>query len=203
MSNHALKSYQFTLQNGQVTSVYEIKNGQRKFERIDEDEAWSYDATTGQVSKTEWDDGRTETTRFSDANGDGIFLKVSKTYGVEGITLTTPTTRIDGHHGGIDGDDGRGGNFDNVFHGKAVNDHIDSNEGDDKLYGDAGNDLPNGRDGDDFLVGGQGSDYQSGGNGAMWFSQDTLYISRDADSAAEFQIEVVGVNTLTTADLVM
>lgn len=354
MSNNASKGYQFTLQNGQVTGVSEIKNGRVKFERMDADEAWSYDAVTGQVSKTEWDDGRmettlysdangdgifnkvgssygalnasintpvtlsqqegykftvtngavtgvfeiehgttrskgidlgetwtvqagqviktelehgvTETTVYADANGDGIFAKVSKTYEVGGTIVTTPVIELGGHHGSRDGDDFKGSDFDDAYHGQAGNDHIDGQDGDDNLYGDAGHDSLTGGNGDDILVGGQGTDILAGGNGAdvfdfnaltelglgrtrdtiqdfrsvehdhidlsdidanpllagnqafvflksapsagnqtgtVWFNQGTLYISTDADLAAEFQIAVVGVNALTAADLVL
>ena len=89
MSNNASKGYQFTLLNGQITGVSEIKNGRIKFERMDADEAWSYDAASGQVSKTEWDDGRLETTLYADANGDGIFSKAGK-------SCTTTSRRLAG-----------------------------------------------------------------------------------------------------------
>lgn len=354
MSNDASKGYKFTLQNGQVTGVSEIKNGRIKFEKMDSDEAWSYDATTGQVSKTEWDDGRmettlysdangdgifskvgksydsltttvntpftqnsqegykfavtngvvtgvfeiehgttraksmdagetwtvqaneviktemehgvTETTIYADANGDGVFAKISKSYDVGGTTVTTAVTDLNGQHGSRDGDDLQGGDFDDAYHGEGGNDHIDGQSGDDNLYGDAGNDSLTGGDGDDILVGGQGTDDLAGGHGSdvfdfnalselglgqsrdtirdfksidtdhidlsdidanpllagnqafvflssapvagnqtgtVWFNQGNLYISTDADSAAEFQISVIGVSALTAADLVL
>lgn len=354
MSNNTSKGYQFTLENGQVTSVSEIKNGRVKFEKMDADEAWSYNAETGQVSKTEWDHGRmettlysdangdgifnkvgnsygvatngintpatqnqqegykfsvingavtgvfeiehgttraksmdynetwtvqanqfiktemehgvTETTVYADANGDGVFSKISKSYDIDGTTLTTPFTDLNGQRGSRAGDDLQGSDFDDVYHGEAGNDHIDGLNGDDRLYGDAGNDSLTGRDGDDILVGGQGTDDLTGGNGSdvfdfnalselglsqsrdtirdfksaendhidlrdidanpllvgnqafvflssapivanqtgtVWFNQGNLYISTDADAAAEFQIAVVGVSALTAADLVL
>lgn len=354
MSNHTPKGYQFTLLNGQITGVSEIKNGRVKFERMDADEAWSYDAATGQVSKTEWDDGSlettlytdangdgifskvgknydalntgintpvtqsqqegykftvtngavtgvfeiehgttrakgmdseetwtvqadqiikselehgvTETTVYADANGDGIFAKVSKSYDLSGTLVTTPVTELNGHHGSLSSDDLLGSDFDDAYHGEGGNDHIDGQDGDDNLYGDAGHDSLAGGDGDDILVGGQGTDDLTGGNGSdvfdfnhltelglgrthdtiqdfrigdhdkidlsdmdanpllvgnqaffflssapgvgnqtgtAWFNQSNLYLSTDADSAAEFQIEVVGVSALTAADLVL
>lgn len=72
------KGYQFTLSGNTVTAVYEVEHGRVKFERMDSDETWSFDGTN--VIKTEWDDGRLETTTYSDANGDGLFFKASKTY---------------------------------------------------------------------------------------------------------------------------
>jgi Ca2+-binding RTX toxin-like protein len=354
MSNNASKGYQFTLLNGQITGVSEIKNGRIKFERMDADEAWSYDAASGQVSKTEWGDGRLETTLYTDANGDGIFSKVSKSYGslntsidtpvaqsqqegykftvadgavtgvfeiehgttrsksmeagetwtlqanqviktelehgvtettvyadangdgifakvsksydVGGTLVTTPVTELSGDHGGLGSDDLQGSDFDDAYHGEGGNDHIDGQDGDDDLYGDAGHDSLTGGDGDDILVGGQGTDDLTGGSGAdvfdfnnltelglgrthdtiqdfrvgdhdkidlsdmdanpllagnqafvflsgapdagnqtgtAWFNQGNLYLSTDADSAAEFEIAVVGVSALTAADLVL
>ena len=70
------KGYQFTLSGNTVTAVYEVEHGRVKFERMDSDETWSFDGTN--VIKTEWDDGRLETTTYSDANGDGLFFKASR-----------------------------------------------------------------------------------------------------------------------------
>jgi len=41
----------------------------------------------------------------------------------------------------------------------------------------------------------------TGGNGVLWFENNTLYGSNDNDLAAEFQIQVLGVNTLSVADI--
>lgn len=43
MSNDANKGYQFTVLNGAVSAVYEIKNGRMKFEKMDRDETWTVD----------------------------------------------------------------------------------------------------------------------------------------------------------------
>lgn len=90
------KGYQFTLSGNTVTAVYEVEHGRVKFERMDSDETWSFDGTN--VIKTEWDDGRLETTTYSDANGDGLFFKASKTY-----TGTSSYSGRDDH--GSDGND--------------------------------------------------------------------------------------------------
>ncbi|MEN9896706.1 MAG: hypothetical protein RLZZ66_846, partial [Pseudomonadota bacterium] len=37
--------------------------------------------------------------------------------------------------------------------------------------------------------------------GVLWFENNTLYGSNDNDLAAEFQIQVLGVNTLSVADI--
>lgn len=77
MSNSS-KGYQFTLSGNTVVAVYEVERGRVKFEGMDSDETWSFDGTN--VIKIEWDDGKLETTTYSDANGDGLFFKASKTY---------------------------------------------------------------------------------------------------------------------------
>lgn len=74
----ASKGYQFTLSGNSVLAVYEVERGRVKFERMDADETWSFDGT--QVTKTEWDDGRLETTTYADGDGDGLFFKTGKTY---------------------------------------------------------------------------------------------------------------------------
>ena len=76
MSNNASKAYQFNIVNGVVVSVSEVKNGRTKLERMERDESWS--VQDGNVIKTEMEHGRLETTTFSDVDGDGLFVKVSK-----------------------------------------------------------------------------------------------------------------------------
>ncbi len=79
MSNDYSKGYQFTIANGAVTAVYEVEKGRVKLERMDAKETWSYDVATHQVTQTELDHGRLETTVYSDVDGNGIFSKASKT----------------------------------------------------------------------------------------------------------------------------
>ena len=310
MSNNASKGYQFTLLNGQITGVSEIKNGRIKFERMDADEAWSYDAASGQVSKTEWDDGRlettlytdangdgifskagksygslntsidtpvaqsqqegykftvadgavtgvfeiehgttrsksmdagetwtlqanqviktelehgvTETTVYSDANGDGIFAKVSKSYDVGGTLVTAPVTELSGHHGGLGSDDILvGGQGTDDLTGGSGADVFDFNNLTELGLGRTHDTIQDFRVGDHdkidlsdmdanpLLAGNQAFVFLSGapdaGNqtGTAWFNQGNLYLSTDADSAAEFEIAVVGVSALTAADLVL
>lgn len=74
MSKNSAKAYQFTIQNNIIINVSEIKNGRIKLEKMDSDEQWSYDATTKQVTKTENEHGRLQTTVYTDADGDGLFL---------------------------------------------------------------------------------------------------------------------------------
>lgn len=87
----SFKGYQFTLSGNTVAAVYEVERGRVKFERMDSDETWIFDGA--HVIKTEWDDGRLKTTTYSDANGDGLFLKTSKT-----VTGTRSDFGRDDHH---------------------------------------------------------------------------------------------------------
>lgn len=92
------KGYQFSLSGSTVVAVYEVERGRVKFERMDSDETWSFDGTN--VIKTEWDDGRLETTTYSDVDVDGLFFKTGKTY--DGTP--SGSGRDDDHDGDRDGD---------------------------------------------------------------------------------------------------
>lgn len=79
------KGYQFTISGDSVTAIYEVERGRVKLERMDGKATWTFDGTN--VIQTENDDGRLETTTYSDVNGDGLFVKASKTYsGTAGYT---------------------------------------------------------------------------------------------------------------------
>jgi Ca2+-binding RTX toxin-like protein len=275
MSNDANKGYQFTVVNGAVTAVYEIKNGRAKFEKIDRDESWSVDGNN--IVKTETEHGRIETTIFSDIDGDGIFAKMSKTYGTAAVTSNTTVNSSTHSTSGSDNDDlWRGNSNDDHYDGGQGNDQVSGGNGNDELRGASGNDRLSGDlgaddlfggDGDDVLVGGAGSDDLYGGlgndtfkysnvlesgltsstrdhihdfsagdkidlsgidarsgnwsndaftyvgaasnvtsanaNGALWFENGILYGSNDRDTAAEFQIELVGLTQLNLTDLVL
>ncbi len=271
MSNDANKGYQFTVLNGAVTAVYEIKNGRVKFEKMDRDETWTVDGAN--IIKTESEHGRIETTTYSDINGDGIFAKMSKSYGTVNPVIANSSSLISGS----DNDDQwRGNNSDDHYdsgHGNDIlsggygNDELNDSDGDDRLNGDNGSDDLFGGDGDDVLSGGAGSDDLYGGlgndsfkytnvfesgltlstrdnihdftsgdkldlsaidaksgnwtndaftyvgaaanvttanaNGAVWFENGILYGSNDRDTAAEFQIQLVGVTDLLATDLIL
>jgi Ca2+-binding RTX toxin-like protein len=100
MSSYYSKGYKFNIQNGLITSVYEIKNGRSKLEGIDRDESWTLDGN--QVVKSEYDDGRLETSVYADTDGDGIYTRVSKTYasvGGETIVGQSPVATYPGSKG--------------------------------------------------------------------------------------------------------
>jgi Ca2+-binding RTX toxin-like protein len=356
MSKNSEKNYQFTIQNNIVTGVFEIKNGRIKLEKMDSDEQWSYDATTKQVTKTENEHGRLQTTVYTDTDGDGAFSQLNNAYGILSSTSTlTPTNSNNGYkfdivnqaitavyevkqgivrqarvdsdevytikgtdivkteseHGVIEtttyadsNADGiyakvstiysatTGGILNNTYHGGEKNDRWSGTNSDDYYYGALGNDVINGGtgndellgadgsdnivgglgidklyggDGDDLLIGGLGLDSltggsgndifrfeniaessltsndiihdfssgdkidlstidaksasrlndaftfigtsanlnTTGGNGVLWFENNTLYGSNDNDLAAEFQIQVSGVSTLSLADIIL
>jgi hypothetical protein len=90
MGTHSSKGYQFDITNGAVSAVYELKNGWIKSKEIERDETWSVQGN--QVTKTELDHGRLETTTYADTNGDGIYAKVSS------FTLPASAASTDHHH---------------------------------------------------------------------------------------------------------
>jgi len=173
MSNDANKGYQFTVLNGAVTAVYEIKNGRAKFEKMDRDETWTVDGAN--IVKTESEHGRIETTIYSDINGDGIFAKMSKSYGTVNPVIANSSSLISGS----DSDD--------QWRGNNSDDHCDSGHGNDEFT----------------YVGASANVTTANPNDAMWFENGILYGSNDRDTAAEFQIQLVGVTDLLATDLIL
>jgi hypothetical protein len=173
MSNDANKGYQFTVLNGAVTAVYEIKNGRAKFEKMDRDETWTVDGAN--IVKTESEHGRIETTIYSDINGDGIFAKTSKSYGSANPVIANSSSLISGS----DSDD--------QWRGNNSDDHDDSGHGNDAFT----------------YVGAAANVTTANANDAVWFENAILYGSNDRDTAAEFQIQLVGVTDLLATDLIL
>lgn len=102
MSN-SYEGYKFNIQNGAVTAVYEYEHGQFQLESMDWDESWRVDES-GNVVKTEYDDGRLENSVYADTNGDGIYFKVGEYYGsgstsapATGSNPSTPTSYANGY----------------------------------------------------------------------------------------------------------
>lgn len=166
MSKNASKAYQFNIVNGVVVAVSEVKNGRTKLERMERDESWS--VQDGNVIKTEMEHGRLETTTYSDVDGDGLFVKVSK------INTTAGGAVWVGRSGPNQNDHWKGSSRDDHFDagsghdelvGGAGNDELYGAEGNDRLSGDVGSDDLHGGDGDDVLTGGSGSDDLYGGLG--------------------------------------
>lgn len=97
MSNDAGKGYKFNVQNGVITGVFEIENGYLKAERVDANETWTVQGN--QVVKTEYDDGRIETTTYADPDGDGFYVKVTEVKTLSGTGVVTSFES----HGDTDG----------------------------------------------------------------------------------------------------
>lgn len=153
-----LNGYQFEIINGNVTAVIEIERGYRSPERMDSNEIWTVEGAN--VVKQEVEHGVTETSTYTDADGDGIFSKVSKTY------LTTDGNAWSGATSGTDSDDQwRGDGSDDHFYAGNGNDRLSGGVGDDELYGADGDDQMLGEQGSDDLYGGIGNDVISGGEG--------------------------------------
>ena len=207
MSNDANKGYQFTVVNGAVTAVYEIKNGRAKFEKMDRDESWSVDGNN--IVKTETEHGRVETTVYSDIDGDGVFAKMTKSYGTAAATVNSSTHSASGS----DNDELRGGAGNDTFKyanvlesglNSTTRDHVHDFSVGDKLDL-SGIDARSGNWSNDAFayVGAAANVTSANANGALWFENGILYGSNDRDTAAEFQIELVGVTQLSLTDLIL
>ena len=217
MSNDANKGYQFTVLNGAVTAVYDIKNGRAKFEKMDRDETWTVDGAN--IVKTESEHGRIETTLYSDINGDGIFAKMSKSYGTASPVIANSSSLISGS----DSDDQwRGNNSDDHYnsgHGNdsfkytnvfesgltlSTRDNIHDFTSGNKLDLSAIDAKSGNWTNDAFTyVGAAANVTTANANGAVWFENGILYGSNDRDTAAEFQIQLVGVTDLLVTDLIL
>ena len=156
-TNQLQNGYQFDVVNGAVAAVYEIERGYKSQERIDLNETWTIDGSN--IIKTEVERGITETSIYSDLDGDGMFAKVSKSY------VATDGSVWSGSASCTDSDDQwRGNNSDDNYYAGNGNDRLSSGNGNDDLYGADGDDQLNGESGSDDLYGGIGNDFLSGGN---------------------------------------
>jgi Ca2+-binding RTX toxin-like protein len=149
--------YQFDIANDSVTAVYEIERGYKSQERIDLNETWTVSGSN--IIKTEVERGITETSTYADADGDGVFTKVSKSY------VSTDGTLWTGSSGSDSDDIWKGNNSDDHYYAGNGNDRLTGGNGADDLYGADGDDQLNGDSGTDDLYGGIGNDVLSGGDG--------------------------------------
>lgn len=164
--------YRFDMANGTINAVYEIERGVSRQERIDYNESWSIQGSD--VVKTEVEHGITETSVYSDTDGNGIYAKVSKTYSSD--NGGTPLVWNDQHHGNEGHDRWKGSNSDDYYYGALGDDQLSGNGGNDQLYGGDGTDSLDGGAGSDDLYGGLGNDKLLGGNG-----DDYLYAGAGDD----------------------
>lgn len=85
--------YKFVIDNGVVTSVFEVgSDGALKLDRIDRNETWTYDAATHEVTRVEVERGIIETKVFADADGDGLYNRISEVYARVGGSPTITST---------------------------------------------------------------------------------------------------------------
>ena len=174
MSKSSSKGYQFTIKNGLVTQVFEIKNGRVKEKGIDFDESWSVQGSD--IVKIEFEHGIVDTTIYADADGDGIYAKTSA---VQSGSHLESLSRHNESHSGNDSDESwTGTGFDDHYNGAGGSDHLRSGagndelfggDGDDYLYAAVGNDTVDAGAGDDLIVGGTGKDQLVGGAGSDTF----------------------------------
>lgn len=141
--------YSFDISNGVIVGVWEIDRKGKHQERMEANETWTIDGSN--VIKVEVEYGKTETTTYSDPDGDGIYVKVSETYSYDS-----------GSSAGWTGSSG-----DDHYEGTSNNDYINGGNGNDTLIAGAGNDIVNGGAGNDTIVGGHGAgnDKYNGGKG--------------------------------------
>jgi Ca2+-binding RTX toxin-like protein len=156
--NNSQNGHKFDVVNDVVTAVYEIERGISRQERIDFNESWALQGVD--IVKTELEHGVTETTVYSDVNGDGIYLKASETY-----TGSNGTVWSDSHHVGTSNDDIFGADGDDTMSGELGSDDLYGGIGNDNLLGGDGNDNLFGGDGDDYLYSASGNDIVDAGAG--------------------------------------
>jgi len=147
--------------DGSVTSAYELDDTKWKTDRISINETYILQGLD--VVKTETEHGFIETTTFMDEDGDGLYVKTSKSYArTDGTTVTFIS---DDDHGDDDNDGWSGTDDDDVFYGAAGNDTLVGGNGNDDLSGGVGDDRLSGGSGDDVLYATSGNDVVDGGTG--------------------------------------
>ncbi len=147
--------------NGSVTAAYELHGNFWKTDRISSHE--SYTLQGADIVKTETEHGFIEITTYTDADGDGLFTKASKSYArTDGTTISYLT---DDDHGEDNDDHWSGTDDDDIYYGAAGNDTLIGGSGDDDLSGGSGNDTLSGGVGDDILYAASGNDTVDGGAG--------------------------------------
>jgi Ca2+-binding RTX toxin-like protein len=147
--------------DGTVTAAYELYGSVWKTERISDSEVYARQGTD--IVKTETEHGFIETTTYTDADGDGLFIKASKTYARTDGTVITKLA--DDDHGEDSDDDWSGTDDDDIYYGADGDDVLSGGSGDDDLSGGQGNDTLSGGSGDDTLYAASGNDTVDGGIG--------------------------------------
>jgi len=97
-STHEHKAFKFTIVDGKVTEVFEQKDGALKPKSINDDGSETYTVDGSQVVRTEIKPFGTEITHYADADGDGLYSRVSEQW------QSTTGTLDDRHHFRFEGD---------------------------------------------------------------------------------------------------
>lgn len=165
--------------------------------------------TTGTLRGGDGDDRiEANLTGFSDKKARSLVIDGKG--GDDEIIVTGLHSKIKTTLLGQDGDDhitftgsgthsARGGNGNDVVHGRASRAILYGEEGNDRLEGDAGNDILYGGNGDDILNGGRASDYLYGQAGADIFVFDALTALTGRDIIGDFSVsdgDVIDVSAL-------
>lgn len=161
-SYQAPRGYQFDITNGVINAVYEFEHGTRQLEHAEYGETWAVSGTS--VIKTEIEHGFTKTSTYADANGDGVFQKVSQSYQSTG-SASTSQSPLSLSGGNDDDDRWQGSEKTDRYYGDVGSDTIHGHLGNDELYGGNDDDHLYGEDNDDRLYGSSGDDYLDGGDG--------------------------------------
>lgn len=78
------KGYEFTIVDNVVTEVFEIKDGVKELDPIDDDGTESYEVNeNGEVIRTDIEDLGTEITTYADINGDGIYHRIAEQWAAD------------------------------------------------------------------------------------------------------------------------
>ena len=163
-------AYRFALVNGQISGLQKYDDGSWRSEGTERNESWRFDGAN--LIKEELELYGVHTSVYADSNGDGVYRKVSESYGYRAGVINTSPLRLGGgedHWQGSDrsdhiyGDDG-----DDLIGGGGGQDMIYGGQGDDDIHGMHGKDTLYGEDGNDTIRGGHGPDQIFGGNGGDW-----------------------------------
>ncbi len=102
--NH--KQFKFEIADGQVTAVFELKDGELKSKSLTDNGRKSYTVDGNDVIRTELKPFGTEITRYSDTDGDGTYARVSEQWQVSSnINGVTPKLTGIIHFSHTDNDD--------------------------------------------------------------------------------------------------
>ncbi len=74
------KAFKFTIVDGKVTEVFEVKDGVAEPKPIDDDGSESYTVENGVVVRTEKNAFGTEITRYTDSDGNGLYSRISESW---------------------------------------------------------------------------------------------------------------------------